>query len=505
MTLTRADRAIKFIERFCRVPDGMHVGQPIVLEDFQEDFFRALFDGNRKIRRAIWSMARKNAKTVTIALLVLIFLVGPEARQNSQIVSGAMSRDQAALVFDACCKIIRLSADLQKIIRILPSKKELHGLPMNVTYRALAADGKTAHGLSPMILIVDELGQVQGPRSEFFDALVTSQGAHADPLLIIISTQAASDGDLLSILIDDAMSSEDAGTYCKVYSAPADCDVMDEAAWAAANPALGKFRSIDDVREQAQQAKRMPSSEAAFRNLILNQRIATNAPFISQAAWKACAGEVVPIEQCSEVYGGLDLSGKTDLTACVFYGLHEGFWHAYPYFWTPEKGLHDRARRDRAPYDAWVQQDCITTTPGATVDYEWVVKKLGEIAPPNLVAIAFDRWRIELLKKEMERIGLELPLLEWGQGFKDMAPSLDALEGKVLNGTLRHGGHPVLTMCAANALVVRNPAGDRKLEKMKTSGRIDGLVALAMAAGIAERKHEPVEDIDAFINAPIKL
>lgn len=503
MAMTRAERAIKFIHTFCRVPDGMHVGQPIVLEDFQRELFEALF-GNRKIRRAIWSMARKNAKTVTIALLVLIFLVGPEARQNSQIVSGAMSRDQASLVFDACCKIIRMSPDLSKIIRIVPSKKQLVGLPMNVTYTALAADGKTAHGLSPLILIVDELGQVRGPRSDFFDALITSQGAHADPLMIVISTQAASDSDLLSIMIDDALSSDDPHTYCKLYAAPADCDLMDEEAWKAANPALGKFRSVDDVREQAQQAKRMPSAEASFRNLILNQRISTNSPFISPAAWKACGGPVVPISQCTEIYAGLDLSGKTDLTACVFYGLFEGFWYAYPHFWTPEKGLHERAHRDRAPYDVWVEQGFIKTTPGATVDYEFVARQLADLMVDiNVTAIAYDRWRIELLKKELERIDIELPLMDWGQGFKDMAPSLDALEGKILNAQLRHGAHPVLTMCASNALVIRNPAGDRKLEKMKTSGRIDGLVALAMAAGIAERKHDPEGNIAEFISNPI--
>lgn len=521
----RAARAIKFVETFCKIPDGMYVGQPLILEEFQKRFFRDLF-GNRKIRRAIWSMARKNAKTVTIACLLLVFLVGPEARQNAQIVSGAMSREQAALVFEACCKIINMNPQLAALVKIIPSSKTLIGLPMNVTYKALSAEGKTAHGLSPVVVICDELGQVVGPRSEFFDALVTSQGAHADPLLIIISTQAATDADLLSILIDDALQNQDGATICHLYTAPANCDVMDEKGWHDANPALGKFRSIEDVREQAEQAKRMPSSEPTFRNLILNQRVATNSPFVGRTVWRECGGPVIaalPITQqvtpelyskamdvtpadCEELFGGLDLSGRTDLTAFVLYGLCRGLWYCWPYFWTPEKGLLERAKRDRAPYDTWVNQKFMFTTPGATVDYEYVAQQIVDItAGHEIIGVAYDRWRIEIMRKELDRADSDLTLIEWGQGFKDMGTAVDAIEDKILNATLRHGGHPVLTMCAANSIVTKDPAGNRKLDKQKTSGRIDGMVALAMAAGYAERYHNDNGNINDFINNPVKV
>jgi phage terminase large subunit-like protein len=508
-TLTRAERAIKFVETYCKIPEGMFVGQPLVLDKFQRDFYYALFDGNRRIRRAIWSMARKNAKTVTIATLLLVFLVGPEARQNSQVVSGAMSREQAALVFNACTKMINMSPELSGLIKIIPSHKTLIGLPMNVEYKALSAEGKYAHGLSPLVVIVDELGQVVGPRSEFFSALETSQGAHNEPLMVVISTQAANDGDLLSILIDDALAQQDdpdSTSICHLFTAPPGCDLMDESAWYAANPALGKFRSLEDVRQLAENAVRMPSSEPSFRNLILNQRVSTNSPFVSRTTWMESRGEPVRPEDCEELYGGLDLSGRTDLTAFVLIGLHKGIWHVFVTFWTPEKGLHDRAHRDRAPYDTWVQQGFMQTTPGATVDYEFVVTEIGRIcAGLNITAIGFDRWRIDILKKEMERAGLELPLVEWGQGFKDMAPALDALEGHLLNSSMRHGGHPVLTMCAANAMVIKDPAGNRKLDKMKTSGRIDGMQALAIAAGVADRMHDMQGNINDFLAAPLVL
>jgi phage terminase large subunit-like protein len=121
-------------------------------------------------------MARKNGKTGLIAAILLAHIAGPEAVQNSQIVSGAMSRDQAALVFNLAAKMIQLSPELAKLVRIVPSGKRLIGLARNVEYKALAADGSTAHGLSPVLAILDEVGQVKGPQSDFVDAITTAQG-----------------------------------------------------------------------------------------------------------------------------------------------------------------------------------------------------------------------------------------------------------------------------------------------------------------------------------------
>lgn len=521
-SLTRADKIIAFAEKYLRVPEGALVGQPLILEDFQKDFIRDVYAANRKVRRAILSMARKNAKTTLIAILLIAHLVGPEAKQNTQIVSGAMSRDQAALVFELASKMIRMSPDISRLVKIIPSKKQLIGLPMNVEYKALAAEGKTAHGLSPILAILDEVGQVVGPQDDFIDAITTSQGAHENPLLMVISTQAASDSDLLSIMIDDAFESGDPNIVCHLYAAEPGCGVMDEEAWAAANPALGKFRSYEDLKEQAIQANRMPSKENSFRLYGLNQRVSVNSPLIAKDAWKFCGKKpIVPLHECEEIWAGLDLSGKIDLTAFVLYGKYKGEWYVYSYFWTPKKGLEQREKRDRAPYSLWIKQGFLYTTPGATVDYDFVAETIWDIVEPlgdKLKGIAFDRWRINILKKSFKELGVlirgkeedesleeGLPLIDWGQGFKDMSPAIDAVEEVILNGTINHGNHPVLTMCASNVTTVKDSAGNRKLDKMKTSGRIDGLVALTMAAGLAQRqsKGEDNGNFDDFISNPI--
>jgi len=488
MMNTRAEKVITFIHEYIKVPEGPLLGQPLVLDEFQEKFIREVYDNRHGTRNAILSMARKNGKTGLIAALLIVHLAGPEAIKNSQIVSGAMSREQASLVFGLAVKMINQSPELEEVIRIVPSGKRLIGLARNTEFKALAADGKTAHGLSPVLAILDELGQVSGPQSDFIDAITTSQGAYESPLLITISTQAPTDGDLLSIWIDDALQNKDPHTVCHVYAADKDADVMDRDAWAAANPALGTFRHMNDMKELAGKAQRMPSFESTFRNLNLNQRVNTVDPFVSKDVWKSCGGHVKPVVK-NKVWAGLDLSSTKDLTALVLVWEDEGgIWQAESHFWAPQKGVTDRSKHDRVPYDVWAKEGWITLTPGVTVDYDWIVTQLPSILGDcDLQALAFDRWNIGLFKKSLERQGVEIPLVEFGQGYASMSPALDALEDLLLNKKIVHGDNPVLTMCAANAVVAQDSSGNRKLEKSKRIGRIDGMVALTMAIGSAKQ------------------
>ena len=492
------------METHCRVPEGKLIGQPMKLAAFQKKFIRAVFDNpRRRTRRAYLSIARKNGKSALIAAIILAFVIGPEKMTNSQVISGARSREQAGLVFKLACKMIYLNQDLVKLVRIIPSGKTIIGLVENVEYRAISAEAGTAHGLSPYLAILDEVGQVRGPQDDFIEAIETAQGAYDHPLLIAISTQAPSDADLFSIWLDDAERSKDPTIVSHVYAAPKERDtgkktpdgkpimvpipVTDRKGWRASNPGLGIFRDLTDVETQAAKAKRLPSAENGFRNLILNQRVTRFTPFISPSVWGANSGE--PDESAFydlPVWGGLDLSTTTDLTALVLVAHKAGLWHVRSIFWTPEATLAARAERDRAPYEAFVRDGWLQATPGVAVDYEVVARDIASLTDGmDLQAIAFDRHKIKYLQRELERIDVELPLKEWGQGFVSMGPAIDVTEIEFLNDRVRHGGHPVLTMCAATAVIVPDAAGNRKLDKSKSTGRIDGMVSLAMAMGAA--------------------
>ncbi len=508
--LTRGERVIAFIERYCRVPEGVLIGKPMRLMAFQKKFILAIYDNPAVTARAYLSVGRKNGKTALIAAILLAHLVGPEAVQNSQITSGARSRKQAALVFKLAHKMVMLSAELTKLVKPVPSDKMLVGLPMNVEYQAVSAEAGTAHGLSPILAILDEVGQVKGPYDAFVEAIETAQGAYeGQALLIAISTQAATDADLFSIWIDDAEASKDPKIVSHVYTAPPECDLMDRKGWDAANPALGEFRSLTELEEFAIRAVRMPSSENTFRWLYLNQRVEAKSPFISRSVWKACAGVPLPFDTTTEVYIGLDLSEVNDLTAEVAIGKKKDAekWDVFPTFWLPEVGLAERSRQDRVPYDLWASQGYLDTIPGKSIDYEFVAYHLFQRCKDfNVKAIAFDRWNFKHLRPWLVvagftdlqidggKDGVGKLFIEFGQGFQSMSPALRTLEGDILNERLAHGGHPVLTLCANNAVVIRDPAGNRKLVKGKSSGRIDGMVALTMARGVVPLEAVPAAE-----------
>lgn len=495
--MTRAERVIAFIEAYCRTPEGQKVGQPLQLAPFQKRFITEVYDNSIGTRRAYLAMARKNGKTGLIAAILLAHIAGPEAVQNSQIVSGAMSRDQAALVFNLAAKMVQLNPDLAKLVRIVPSGKRLIGLARNVEYKALAADGSTAHGLSPVLAILDEVGQVKGPRSDFVDAITTAQGAYDNPLLIAISTQAPTDADMFSIWLDGAAASNDPRVVSHVYSAPEGCELDDEEGWKAANPALDLFRSRSDLEEQAQRAKEMPSAQNTFRVLCLNQRVNMFSPLIGKDEWFACRGDA-EIEPGEDVYLALDLSSVDDLTALVMLSADQTD-RVQAFIWKPEDVLERHGVRDNVDFRAWHEAGHLLTSPGRTIDPAVVAMKIAELKDRfNVRSLAYDRWRIDALIKELDKLDIEttkedgggdaLKLVDWGQGYASMAPAIDAFERAVLERSLVHPGNPVLTWNVANAIVTRDPAGNRKLDKAKARFRIDGAVALAMALGLKARE-----------------
>jgi phage terminase large subunit-like protein len=489
--VTAAD-VIAFIESVLFIPEGKFVGQPLRLMDWQRAELSKIYDNPHGTRRAILSMGRKNAKSTLSACLLLAHLCGPPARNrpNSQLYSAAQSRDQAAVIFGLAAKMVRMNADLRHAVTIQETAKSLFCPELGTRYRALSSDATTAYGLSPSLVIHDELGQVRGPRSPLYEALETATGAQEDPLSIIISTQAPSDGDLLSILIDDAKAGHDPCTVLSLYSAPPELDAFAEETIKLANPAYGAFLNSKEVLAMAADAKRMPAREAEFRNLILNQRVEVANPFVTQGVWASCKAPPLRLDGLA-VYGGLDLSSTSDLTALVLAGNWDGTWHVHPTFWLPAEGLAEKSVADRLPYDMWHQQGLLRTTPGRAVSYEFVAQELREIFQRyDIRKLGFDRWNMKNLQPWLIRAGfdeheIKEKFVEFGQGVASMSPALRDLEQVLLDGTLAHGGHPVLGMCAANSIVVTDDAGNRKLSKKRSTGRIDGMVALTMAIGVA--------------------
>ncbi len=502
----RSKRNIKWIEDYCIVPEGKDVGKQVKLRPWQKADLRKIYDNPAGTRTAIISFGKKNGKTSLAAFLLLLHLAGPEAIANTQLPSTAQSRDQAAVLFSLAAKIVRMSPDLNSNLLIRDSAKQIFCPDLGTLYKALSADASTAHGQSPIFVIHDELGQVRGPISELYNAIENAMGAHEAPMSIIISTQAPTDGDLLSILIDDAGTGRDPTVVLSLYSADELLDPFSEEAIKQANPAYGDFLNPREVRKQAANAKALPSQEALFRNYTLNQRVDRNTPFVAKTVWQANGRQPSDDWTGSTIYAGLDLSSTSDLTAFVTIAFIDDSWECKPIFWLPGESLREKSRADRVPYDVWHSQGFLKTTPGKSVEYEFVAQYLFDYCRSAFfnVRIGFDRWGMKYLLPWLIKAGfseeqVEEIFLDFGQGYQSMSPALRDFEAMLLEHKIKHGNHPVLSMCAANAIVTVDPAGGRKFNKAKASGRIDGMVALAMAFGVAPLGAEAAPDIMAMV------
>ncbi len=498
--LSRSGRVINFIESL-KLTAGSHAGKPFRLREWQKDIVRKVYDpatpeGLRQVRFMLLTMARKNGKTQLAAALALAHLAGPEAEARGEVYSAASDRNQAARTFreiEAFVSADPSLADRVNILRFAKRIEVLEGPGAGSIYEALSSDARKAHSLSPSCWIFDELAQAAG--RELFDNLQTGMGAREEPLAIVISTMSPDPHHVMSEIVEEGRNilagiTTDPTFAPFIFGTPEDADIWAESTWYEANPALGDFRSLDEMRSYAQKAKRIPSRETVFRSLYLNMPVvAGEGRFIGPEEWKACAGpvdrEALRGRPC---WGGLDLASTRDLTAFVLYFPEDG-GAVLPWFWLPADGIDKREHSDRVPYRQWRDEELIKLTPGQAIDKRYVAPRLAAAgAEFDIRGIAFDRWRIADLRAILTDEGIDLPLVDWGQGFASMGPALDATEIAILAGGVAHGGHPILTWNARNAIMVPDPAGNRKIDKVRSTARVDGLQAMCQAIGLYARR-----------------
>ena len=484
--LTKGEKVIRFAETFLRVPEGMKTGQRLKLDLFQKAFIIALFDGN-DITEAYLSIARRNGKTFVIAVILLAFIVGPMKKRNTTLCSAAMSRDQAATVFELMVKMLDMSPELEGLYKYTPSSKSITGLKENVQYRAISSDAKTGHGKAYMIVLLDEAGQIDAESNPFVEMLVSSQSNYEDPLFIVISTQAPSDASYFSILLDTAETNQTAHTISHVYAADKDCDLMDEKQQRKANPALGVFRSFNEMQKQAMKAKLLPSAANGILNLNFNQRVSLSSAFMSPEVWKRC---LEPVDKIARMHApidiGLDLSQRTDLTAATAsWRNDDGKISIETHGFAPLVGVEQRALRDRAPYEKWAKEGYLHLTPSETVDYEWVCNYLAlRFNGCNIRSVQFDRYRITNFVEAAKRTdfyGMVGEFVEVGQGYVSMSPRIEAFVVEAMRGNLLTSHNPLLNSAVSHAVAVQDPAGNTKLFKNKSTQRIDPAIAAIMS------------------------
>lgn len=451
-------------------------------------------DGTRRFR-VVYIETGKGSGKSPLAAGIGLYGLSADGEERAEIYSAATKKDQAMILFRDAVAMIDYSPMLnERIIRSGGHNKEWNlAYPhTNSFFRALSSDDGQS-GPRPHFALLDEIHEhkdntvVEMARSGF--------KSRRQPLMVMITNSGTSrqsvcweyhdyaDKVCKGAILDDTF-------FGYVCALDKDEDPFkDEACWIKVNPSLGITIKHKYLYDQVTQARGMPSKEGVVRRLNFCQWLDAVNGWISFLIWEQCKEKFGELELLGrKCRAALDLSSTQDLTSATFVfepTSDDPYWRVLPYFWLPELGLAEKADKDRVPYQEWRDKGFLEVTPGRAVDKAVVLMRLAQICELfDCEYINFDRWRIADLIAIQEREGISLPpLVPHGQGFKDMAPAVDQTETLLVNAKIRHPDHPILNWCMANAVISKDPAGNRKLDKAKATGRIDGAITVVMGVG----------------------
>lgn len=493
--------------------EGQLAGERFVLEPWQKAIVGNLFgwkyidSAGREVRRyreAFIYVPRKNGKSpmgAGIALFVLF--CDPEIGQQDYV--AAADREQAGMLFRHAKEMVEREPSLKMRCRIFGGHAEAGQsrsimLHKGHSYlRVVSADAETKHGGNSHLVIVDELHTQPSP--ELFNVLTTSTASKNRKQTLIISISTA-DYDRPSLCNDkyqEACEVRDNGGDPEkpgydphflpvIYELSRDDDWTDEANWKKANPNLDVSVSLDYLRRECEKAKHNAAYANTFKRLHLNVITQQSVLWLPLETWDLGAKPFDPaILEGQRCWGGFDMSSTQDTTAYVLvFPDIEGETYVKAWFWVPNDTANQRERekKDRVSYLTWEKAGYLKLTQDNAIDEDEIEADMAKTFELyDVQQIAFDRHLARKFAMRVMRHGPEM--VEFGQGFISMTPATQKVEKLALNGRLRHGGNPVLRWMIGNCQVVIDTAGNQKLSKKHSRGRIDGAVSLAMALQIA--------------------
>ena len=500
-----ADYAVQFIECLCHTK-GTWAGKQFELLEWQEQIIRDLFgilkpNGYRQFNTAYVEIPKKMGKSELAAAVALLLCCG-DGEERAEVYGCAADRQQASIVFEVAADMVRMCPALAKRIKLLTSQKRIIYKPTNSFYQVLSAEAYSKHGFNIHGVIFDELHTQ--PNRKLFDVMTKGSGdARTQPLYFLITTAG---NDTRSICYETHQKAKDIlegrkidpRFYPVIYGAEESDDWTDPEVWKKVNPSLGITVGIDKVKAACESAKQNPGEENSFRQLRLNQWVKQAVRWMPMDKWDECAFAVDPEKlKGRECYGGLDLSSSTDITAfvLVFPPLdEEDKYSILPFFWVPEDTIDLRVRRDHVPYDVWQAKGEMLSTEGNVIHYGYIENFIEELGTKyNIKEIAFDRWGAVQMTQNLE--GMGFTVVPFGQGYKDMSPPTKELMKLVLEKKIAHGGNVPLRWMMDNVYVRTDPAGNIKMDKEKSTERIDGAVALVMALDRAIRNNGQTDSV----------
>ncbi len=494
-----AQLRIDFVEQRLVHIEGEWAGRSFELRAWQRALIANIFgwkrpDGFRRFREVFIEIPRKNGKTPLAAAIVLCLLV-VDNEPGAQIYSAAGDRSQAALIYRHASEMVTRSLPLRQRLKPHATGKSIEYRAVGSFFRALSKEARTKHGFNTHGAIIDEL-HVQND-SRLVDVLTSSTGTRRQPLILYTTT---ADYARESICNEKERHAEkvaanlisDPEFLPVLFRAPKGAAWDDEATWYAANPQLGVSIKIEEFRREAREARRNPRVLNEFKRVRLNIKTNAAIAWVPMDLWDACGAP--PIQggdldawidelglEGEECWGALDLGKTADMAAFLLWFPKQRA--LLPYYWSPQETAHDREKIEGVSYEAWAAEGLLRLCPGKVNRFEQIRATIrDEVAERfRIREIAFDRWGAAQICEQLEDDGFDM--LKFGQGYGSMSTPSKAIEAAWLEGSLRHGSHPILRWNASNVMVVQDEHENIKPTKKKSTGRIDGFVAAIMAFG----------------------
>lgn len=482
----KAQNAIVF---FCQLvhTKGKLAGQKLHTEPWQQFIIASIYGWRRKdndlrrFRKAYIQIARKNGKTFLAAGFALYDLL---TENGSECYSAATKKDQSRICFDAAKKTVQYSPDLRKYIKAMA-----HSLVCGDGFmKPLASDSNTLDGLNPSCAIIDEFHAHK--TRELYEVIETGMRARTQPLMFIITT-AGNDRNVpcyeeyerCKKMLSKSRGYENDEVFAYICELDKGDDWKNEQNWYKANPNLGVSVELDSMRTAFNEAKTSSSAEAAFRTKNLNEWLNVAEVWITANRWQKCK------KRFSEknlnglrCWGGIDLSKRLDITAFTWYfDLKNGKRYAKHYFFIPENQIETKMKTDSYLFRQWINQGYVFPTPGDTVDYSFMFKKIIDDAQIyDVQEIAYDR---NLAAHLIQDLSDTFTCVEFNQGIVGMSEPSKAWEQLIADGKLIDN-NPVMDWMVSCCVVKADANGNIKPIKPdsgRTSKRIDGVITSIMA------------------------
>jgi len=486
---------------------GKHI-EPHIIQKFVCGNLYGWVDQNtgyRRFNKIYWQVARKNAKSQTLALIALyeafVFSGGTEMME---IYCAATKTAQAKIVYAEAEAMLKRCVLLKDKYKTVYNQIE-HKKSGSIIRTLSEEDRKTGDGLSPQCGIIDEYHAHE--TAETYDVLDSGMGARSQPLLAIITTAGFElnypcyrvEYDLIKKILDPDVPTEMENYFVMVNEleknetsdtilidgrpiAPGDLidDINDERAWPKANPIICSYDvGIAYLRKKLEEAKSAPEKMRNFLTKHLNIWLSQNeCSYMDLDKWAACKG-ILPDLFGAACYVGFDLSSKLDLTSVTFEFIVEDKYIIISHSFMPVTTYEKRCKMNKAPFGYWVSQGWLTLHDGPLVDYRKVKDYVIETAKENgwyLKEMCFDPWGATQIGSDLRDMGYEVVAVV--QGLKTLSEPTKDFRDMVYAKRVLHDGNGLLTWAISNAI---SDVVDRNLNiilnKGKSRDHIDPLSA----------------------------